>query len=236
MSGDGTSSAWCKMAAISIAVAVHVAVFGSTEFDEAPPFVEKPKTTRMYIMPAPVVEPVVEVVAEPPPAPEPAEAVAEIESPVETVEAVDPPVEPPVEPEPEQVFEPEKETTEPEPEKSAEPESEPAPPLPDPPATVAEADSDGQFDEPPLPRRGIKPVYPLQARQEEWEGAVVCEVGITRRGRVRSAAVVGTSGYEVLDAAALRAVRQAQFQPATRGGRAVDSRVRLTVEFRLDGK
>ena len=91
-------------------------------------------------------------------------------------------------------------------------------------------------DVPPSPRRPIKPEYPLQARQEQWEGDVTCAVHISPHGRVLEADIVQGSGHEVLDAAALKAVRAARFSPALKRGRPVELRVRLTVSFRLDDR
>ena len=62
----------------------------------------------------------------------------------------------------------------------------------------------------------------------------MCSAHISRRGRVLDAAIVQGSGREVLDAAALKAVRAARFSPATKRGRPVDLHVRLTVSFQLD--
>ena len=167
---------------------------------------------------------------EPPPEPEPLSPEPEPEpkpEPEQEPIAEPPPLPPLPEPVPETVSEPDPPAT---------PTPEPTPTLPEPDVAAAPDNSDGVADVPPAPRRPIKPEYPLQARQEQWEGDVTCAVHISPHGRVLEADIVQGSGHEVLDAAALKAVRAARFSPALRRGRPVELRVRLTVSFRLDDR
>ncbi|MDD4062027.1 MAG: energy transducer TonB [Kiritimatiellae bacterium] len=246
MTADGSSSLLCKAAALLFAGGAHALIFSLARFDAAPPPLVQPAATRVFILPAVVVPPILQEPVAPPPDPEPElepEPVPEPEPPpiLQQEEApVELPEPPPQEPEPEPTPEPLPPLPEPVPETVSEPEPpatptpEPTPTLPEPDVAAAPDNSDGVADVPPAPRRPIKPEYPLQARQEQWEGDVTCAVHISPHGRVLEADIVQGSGHEVLDAAALKAVRAARFSPALRRGRPVELRVRLTVSFRLD--
>lgn len=54
-------------------------------------------------------------------------------------------------------------------------------------------------------------MYPAAARQRDMQGVVELRYVIDRKGRLLAAEVVTSSGYELLDRAALRAVRSASF-------------------------
>ena len=75
--------------------------------------------------------------------------------------------------------------------------------------------------------------YPRLARRKGWEGLVVLRVEVAADGRVREAEVLQGSGHEILDEAALRAVRGWSFQPALEDGRPVAGETLLRVRFRL---
>ncbi len=77
------------------------------------------------------------------------------------------------------------------------------------------------------------PVYPWVARLRGWEGVVVLQVMVEASGRVERVGVAQSSGYALLDRAALEAVERWMFTPATRYGRSVSSEVELPVRFRL---
>ena len=224
MTADGSSSLLCKAAALLFAGGAHALIFSLARFDAAPPPLVQPAATRVFILPAVVAPPILREPAAPPPDPEPAPGPEPESPPILPQEEA--PVELP-EPIPEPVSEPEP---------PAAPMLEPTPTLPEPDVAAAPDDSDGVADVPPAPRRPIKPEYPLQARQEQWEGDVTCAVHISPHGRVLEADIVQGSGHEVLDAAALKAVRAARFSPALKRGRPVELRVRLTVSFRLDDR
>jgi protein TonB len=57
------------------------------------------------------------------------------------------------------------------------------------------------------------PRYPLLARRNGWEGTVVIDILISESGRVQEARIEKTSGYNVLDNAALGAVRNWRIAP-----------------------
>ena len=86
----------------------------------------------------------------------------------------------------------------------------------------------------PVALNKIVPVYPRLARRKGHEGSVVVEISITGDGAVSDANVMSSSGHRELDQAALEAVRNAKFSPATENGMSVSGRLRLTIEFKLE--
>jgi TonB family protein len=80
--------------------------------------------------------------------------------------------------------------------------------------------------------RGVTPSYPDEAREHEVEADVPLDIVVNANGEVISARVTKAIGYGLGDAA-LRAVRQYRFSPATRGSSAVSVRMHWVVQFRL---
>ncbi len=81
----------------------------------------------------------------------------------------------------------------------------------------------------------IKPVrapYPPAALAARRQGVVVMHVTVDTRGRVSAAQVVKSAGAD-LDRAALWAVRQFLYRPATVGGKPVVVKIRVAYPFRL---
>ncbi len=91
----------------------------------------------------------------------------------------------------------------------------------------------------PAPSRGVgivhrvQPVYPLLARRRGLQGRVVLLVTVMPDGRVGRIVVAGSSGYRILDGAAVRAIRQWRFRPALREGVRIRSEIRIPVRFSL---
>lgn len=86
----------------------------------------------------------------------------------------------------------------------------------------------------PRNRSNPLPGYPRLARRNHWQGVVWLLVEVSSAGMVEGLHVEESSGYKLLDRAAARTVRRWQFSPATRGGLAVSSQVRIPVRFRLE--
>lgn len=66
-------------------------------------------------------------------------------------------------------------------------------------------------------RSNPRPDYPAQARRERQEGVVFVAVEIDSDGKPVDVALGRTSGFPLLDAAALRGVRRWRFEPASSG-------------------
>ncbi len=78
-----------------------------------------------------------------------------------------------------------------------------------------------------------KPAYPAFAKKMGMEGKVMLKVFVSREGRVLQIEVGQSSGYDVLDKAALDAVKIWRFVPARRGDAAIDEWVQVPIAFRL---
>ena len=86
-----------------------------------------------------------------------------------------------------------------------------------------------------MPRydRNAPPPYPLLARKQGWEGEALLRVLVTETGAVRNVSVERSSGYAVLDNAALRAVRRWRFHPSRRGSTPVEGEALVPLRFKL---
>lgn len=78
------------------------------------------------------------------------------------------------------------------------------------------------------------PRYPEAARQAGQEGVVLLRVEISSAGKAEEIAVRRGSGFELLDAAAVNAVRKWKFRPAKAGSIPVPSSAEIPVRFQLD--
>jgi protein TonB len=84
---------------------------------------------------------------------------------------------------------------------------------------------------PPQKTVNVTPVYPELARITKVEGMVILEAVIDASGSVTSARVL--RGHPLLDRAALDAVQQWRFTPATLNGEAIPVVMTVTVQFKL---
>lgn len=86
------------------------------------------------------------------------------------------------------------------------------------------------------PRRPLtQPPYPPGAIRSGHEGTLTLELRVRTDGKVIDARVMKSSGFPMLDEAAVNeAKRRWKLLPATRGGVAVEDWTRLSVVFRLD--
>jgi protein TonB len=83
------------------------------------------------------------------------------------------------------------------------------------------------------PGNNPRPEYPRTAREAGWEGTVVLQVMVLPDGTAGNVTLHKTSGYSILDEAALAAVKGWQFVPAMDGNFPVQSMVRMPVRFDL---
>lgn len=75
------------------------------------------------------------------------------------------------------------------------------------------------------------PEYPAEAKAAGIEGTTLLRLGIDASGRVRTIDIDVSSGHNALDGAASDAVERWTFNPATSDGRAIDSQIRVPVQF-----
>jgi periplasmic protein TonB len=78
-----------------------------------------------------------------------------------------------------------------------------------------------------------EPAYPLLARRRHQEGLVLLTAKVTAQGRAAEVMIKTSSGFPLLDEAALQAVRDWQFKPARIGSIAVESEIEVPVRFEL---
>jgi TonB family protein len=77
--------------------------------------------------------------------------------------------------------------------------------------------------------------YPPEARDRGEQGRCIIEFTIDKNGPVRNAFVKATSGYQLLDAEALRVVNtMLPWWPGTQDGKRVDVVMTLPITFKLD--
>lgn len=100
--------------------------------------------------------------------------------------------------------------------------------------TPAEQITAGAAFSPVRYARTVKPRYPRKARRAGWEGTTLLKVLVNPDGAPSRVSVERTSGFHILDEAAVKAVRRWRFHPARRGVASLSSWVRIPVAFRLE--
>jgi len=110
------------------------------------------------------------------------------------------------------------------------------------PVTQAQSVSEEQVSEPdsePDYRAAYlnnpQPDYPMVARRMGWQGKVVLKVEVLLNGLPGQVLVEQSSGREILDKAALRAVLGWKFVAARQGGKAVTQWFLVPITFTLEG-
>lgn len=108
----------------------------------------------------------------------------------------------------------------------------PAPSAPAP-APAEEAASIRVLESPPqrIPELSPAPEYPASALRAGESGSVLLDVSVDAQGRVTSVRIARRSGSRALDRAAVRAVEQWRFTPATVNGEAVAGQVQVPIDF-----
>lgn len=78
-----------------------------------------------------------------------------------------------------------------------------------------------------------EPEYPRASRRRGEKGEVRLRLGVNVKGSVESVEVVGSTGFKLLDDAAVKAAKAAKFIPATIDGEAVFSTTEIKFVFKL---
>ena len=86
----------------------------------------------------------------------------------------------------------------------------------------------------PRYRSNPKPNYPAESRRAGQQGVVLITVQVSAAGNAASVQVSRSSGFPLLDSAALQAVRQWTFEPARAAGIPIASQVEVPVRFDLN--
>jgi TonB family protein len=91
----------------------------------------------------------------------------------------------------------------------------------------------GRVTTPVKPLRAERPPFPRQAREQGWHGVVLLNLTIDAEGQVLQAEIKKSSGYTLLDSAAVQSVKRWTFEPAKNGNFSVSSVVNLPIKFDL---
>jgi protein TonB len=81
--------------------------------------------------------------------------------------------------------------------------------------------------------RKVDPVVPREARLNRWQGTVLLAVTVSPEGVPSLVELLRSTGYPLLDRAAIEAMWQWRFDPARRGGVPVEERVAIPITFRI---
>lgn len=111
--------------------------------------------------------------------------------------------------------------------------------------TVKHTDSEAQMDQtnaaspilvekPTFKVRPAQPKYPRMAKRKGMEGTVLVEVWLDENGNQTHLSLLKSSGFDLLDDAALNAVKKWRFNGHKENGVALAHRVRIPVRFNLD--
>lgn len=79
-----------------------------------------------------------------------------------------------------------------------------------------------------------RPPYPMVARRMGYHGKVVLDVEVLAEGKAGDVKLHQSSGYDILDNAALQTVKTWRFSPARRFGQAVTQRFLVPIKFSLE--
>ena len=77
-------------------------------------------------------------------------------------------------------------------------------------------------------------VYPPEAARRHQQGTVVLMLYINGKGALDKAEIVKSSGFPLLDAAAIKEMKQSRFEPAMDGAIPIRSRAQASVTYRLE--
>jgi protein TonB len=77
-------------------------------------------------------------------------------------------------------------------------------------------------------------IYPPEAARRHQQGTVVLMLYINGSGALNKVEIVKSSGFPLLDAAAIREMKQSKFEPAMDGAIPVRSRAQASVTYRLE--
>ena len=87
---------------------------------------------------------------------------------------------------------------------------------------------------PPKELRRPSVQYPPASQNEGEEGTVTLLLAVQTDGSISDIRIARSSGYQRLDAAAVRSLRQAKFQPATCHGKPIAVRIHQSFIFKID--
>ena len=81
---------------------------------------------------------------------------------------------------------------------------------------------------------GNKPTYPERARKRNQEGRVVVKLTVTTKGKAKNPEIISSSGYSMLDNAALQFISEELFMPAHKGDEKITTEQLFSFRFQLE--
>ncbi len=93
-----------------------------------------------------------------------------------------------------------------------------------------------EVDVHPRALRAIEPDYPVEADRNKLSGTVRLQLKVEADGRVSDVEVVNSTPPGAFDESAIRAFRNARFEPAQKAGRPVRALVMIEVEYDWAGR
>jgi len=89
---------------------------------------------------------------------------------------------------------------------------------------------------PPTVKSQPKIFYPAAAQQNSLSGAAKVVVYVDKEGKVRKVDIVKSSGYEILDKAAIEFCKNTVFNPALGNGRPIGARLNWEIKFNISDR
>lgn len=77
------------------------------------------------------------------------------------------------------------------------------------------------------------PSYPLLARKRGWEGRVIVQADIDKKGNVAKIKIKESSGFEVLDNESIKTLKKWKFTPAKQGDKFIEDVVEIPIKYLL---
>jgi TonB family protein len=99
--------------------------------------------------------------------------------------------------------------------------------------TVQSEKSGALTEAKPAYLKNPSPVYPASAKNQGQQGLVQIVVAVNSDGSVKQVSLKKSSGFILLDDAAVRAVKNWQFMPASKNGIQIESQVEIPIRFKL---
>lgn len=91
-----------------------------------------------------------------------------------------------------------------------------------------------EVDTPPAPLFKIKPHYPLIAKHQKTEGALLMQFTVNPKGETQDIQIMKADPPGIFNDSALGAIRQWRFNPGYKNGKPVSVRVSLPLKYHLE--
>lgn len=88
------------------------------------------------------------------------------------------------------------------------------------------------YTQAPIIERKYPPEVPKETKEKELSGTVVLDVEILKNGQVGIVEIAESTGYPILDEAAVKAAKTWRFSPALNEGTPVSVWARFPIEFK----